>query len=84
MIKYSMTPVESIFEMLDEGRISDLAEMREWYLMREEKTIEEAILYALDEDGHTSDWRLKFAKDYVDRVIRKDPNKQNDKYFGTL
>ena len=70
--------------MIEDDKISDLVEIQEWFLMEEEKQIEAAILYALDEDGHTSDWRLKFAKDYIDRVIRKDPNKQNDKYFGTL
>ena len=29
-----------------------------------EKIIQDAILYALDEDGHTGEWKLKFAKDY--------------------
>jgi hypothetical protein len=78
------TPVEKIFEMIEEDKISDLVEIQEWFLMEEEKMIESAILYALDADGHTGEWRLKFAKDYIDRVIRKDPNKQKDNYFGTL
>lgn len=78
------TVVEKIFEMIEEDKISDLVEIKEWFLMEEEKMVEEAILYSLDHDGHTGDWRIKFAKDYIDRVIRKDPNKQNDKYFGTL
>lgn len=31
----------------------------------EEKQIKDAITYALDEDGHTGDWKIKFANDYV-------------------
>jgi hypothetical protein len=33
-------------------------------LAKERKNLEEAIMYALDEDGHTGDWKIKFAKDY--------------------
>lgn len=29
-----------------------------------EKTIQDAIMYALDEDGHTGEWKIKFAKEY--------------------
>lgn len=29
-----------------------------------EKTIQDAIMYALDEDGHTGEWKMKFAKEY--------------------
>jgi hypothetical protein len=78
------TPVEKIFDMLYEGKISDLAELKEWFLVEEEKTIENAILYALDVDGHTGEWRNNFAKEYVDRVIRQKPELQNKKYFGKL
>ena len=31
------------------------------------KIIEDAILYALDEDGHTGEWKLKFAKEYYEK-----------------
>jgi hypothetical protein len=24
-------------------------------------------MYALDEDGHTGDWKIKFAKDYYSK-----------------
>lgn len=56
--------VEKIYNMLDEGKISDLAEMKEWFKVEEEKMLERAIMYALDEDGHTGDWKIKFAKKY--------------------
>jgi hypothetical protein len=31
----------------------------------EREQITNAIMYALDEDGHTGDWKIKFAKDYI-------------------
>ena len=78
------TPVEKIFEMIEDNKISDLVEIKEWFLMEEEKMVEGAIVYALDADGHTGEWRNRFAKDYLNRVIRKDPKLQNKKYFGNL
>ncbi len=33
----------------------------------EKQRIKEAIMYALDEDGHTGDWKIKFANDYIDK-----------------
>jgi|LauGreDrversion4_2_1035121.scaffolds.fasta_scaffold285850_1 hypothetical protein len=36
-------------------------------LAKERKNLEEAIMYALDEDGHTGDWKIKFAKDYYSK-----------------
>jgi hypothetical protein len=27
-----------------------------------------AIMYALDEDGHTGDWKIKFANEYYDKM----------------
>jgi len=34
----------------------------------EYKRIREAIMYALDEDGHTGDWKIKFANDYINNL----------------
>lgn len=31
----------------------------------EEQRIKDAIMYALDEDGHTGEWKIKFANDYI-------------------
>lgn len=30
----------------------------------EEKQIKDAMMYALDEDGHTGDWKFKFIDEY--------------------
>lgn len=34
---------------------------------KEKMNIIEAILYSLDEDGHTGDWKIRFANDYVSK-----------------
>ena len=34
----------------------------------EEQHIKDAIMYALDEDGHTGDWKIKFANDYINNL----------------
>lgn len=33
-------------------------------IQKERRNIEEAIMYALDEDGHTGEWKIRFAKNY--------------------
>lgn len=40
-------------------------------LTKEKRNIEEAIMYALDEDGHTGDWKIKFVADYYNRTFNK-------------
>lgn len=37
----------------------------------ERKQIVDAILYALDEDGHTGAWKLKFANKYYEEKFGK-------------
>ena len=79
-----MTVVDKIYDMLYDGKISDLAEMKEWFKMQEEVELTKAIMYALDEDGHTGDWKIKFANDYYKKInegydIR---NKTTTRFFG--
>jgi hypothetical protein len=37
----------------------------------EKKMIIDAIMYVLDEDGHTGDWKIKFANDYYEKKFKK-------------
>jgi hypothetical protein len=37
----------------------------------EKKGLIEAIMYSLDEDGHTGDWKIKFANDYYYEKFQK-------------
>jgi hypothetical protein len=34
----------------------------------EEQRLRDAIMYALDEDGHTGDWKIKFVNDYINNL----------------
>jgi len=34
----------------------------------EKEQISKAMMHALDEDGHTGDWKVKFINDYIDRL----------------
>jgi len=37
--------------------------------MEKEQT-KNAMMYALDEDGHTGDWKIKFINDYYDKTFK--------------
>ena len=39
-------------------------------LADEESMIKSAIMYALEEDGHTGEWKINFAKRYYDMIKR--------------
>lgn len=34
----------------------------------ERQQLFDAMMYALDEDGHTGDWKVKFINDYIDKL----------------
>lgn len=34
----------------------------------EEQRLRDAIMYALDEDGHTGNWKIRFANDYINKL----------------
>jgi hypothetical protein len=34
----------------------------------EDQKIRDAIMYALDEDGHTGEWKIKFANNYINNL----------------
>lgn len=43
------------------------------YLVEQAKQMErqqlfDAMMYALDEDGHTGEWKVKFINDYIDNL----------------
>lgn len=40
---------------------------------REKSNITQAMLYALDEDGHTGDWKLHWVEDYYRKHISDQP-----------
>jgi len=69
-----MTTLEKFMRFLAEKNYYISEEMvdRYWDLRQEDldthkKDITDAMLYALDEDGHQGDWRIKFINDYYER-----------------
>lgn len=63
-----MTIVSRIFKLLEEGKTKELLELKDKFEMEERERIFNAIIYALDEDGHTGDWKVRFAKDYLKKL----------------
>lgn len=69
-----MTPLENFIKYLGPEVLK--GHNIQYFLELEEKTIKDAIIYSLDEDGHTGDWKIKFADNYLKKlkdgeVIRK-------------
>lgn len=61
-----MTPIEKLIEYIGPENLMEYN--IQYYLDIEEKTIKDAILHALDEDGHTGDWKIKFANEYYNNL----------------
>ena len=37
----------------------------------EQQQIEKAVIYGLDEDGHTGDWKISVAQNYYNKTYNK-------------
>ena len=71
------TPLQELietFEKLEKDEVQLNATgarmLAESLLYKEERTIKDAIRHSLDEDGHTGDWKIKFAEDYYDKLSK--------------
>ena len=78
------TAVEWLYERFLFAGYAAPSEWKEKAKQMEKEQIIEAIMYALDEDGHTGDWKIKFANDYYKKInegydIR---NKTTTRFFG--
>ena len=69
-----MTTLEKFMRFLAEKNyyISDEMVDYYWKLRAEDREthkqqITDAMTHALDEDGHTGDWKIKFINDYYER-----------------
>jgi hypothetical protein len=43
-------------------------------IQQEKKQIIDAMMYALDEDGHTGDWKIKFVETYYNKMYNESNN----------
>ncbi len=48
----------------------DIKEFVEQAKAMEQQQIKDAVIYGLDEDGHTGDWKIKFVNDYYNKTFK--------------
>lgn len=48
----------------------------------EEKNLKTAMIYALDEDGHTGDWKIRFVNDYFNQTFSSSKEKYDQDESG--
>lgn len=56
-------------EEISYGKMVDLINEKAEEVWKQE--IAKAMHHALDEDGHTGDWRIKFVNDYINKQYGK-------------
>ena len=60
--------VNKIYMVIPNEERNFLEGLREQAEQIEEQRIKDAIMYALDEDGHTGEWKIKFANNYINNL----------------
>ena len=68
-VEFLLTELD-IAKLIAREKLTMAAEVVRQAKAMEEKQIKEAIMYALDEDGHTRDWKIKFASDYYKKRFK--------------
>jgi hypothetical protein len=67
-----MTTINKLKTWLEETNYvvdsTDLKEKIEELLLDENQMLKDAIIYSLDEDGHTGEWKIRFAKNYINKI----------------
>ena len=79
-----MTIVNRIIQLLEEGKADEVLKLKDVYRINEESQMINAIMYALDEDGHTGSWKIDFARDYYKKLNEgyDFSNKARERFFG--
>ena len=68
-----MTAVDWLYRWLNDNQEATIQEglgAFEQAKQIEKQQIEKAMLHALDEDGHTGDWKIKFVNDYYNKTFQ--------------
>lgn len=69
-----MTPLQNFMRYMRENNYwigNDLVDYYWDMLKEEEDEIQNAVIYGLDEDGHTGDWKINVAKKYYNDKFKK-------------
>lgn len=61
--------IESLPERFKNAILNTCQEEIEIARAVEKQRMTDAIMYSLDEDGHTGDWKIKFANDYINKLF---------------
>jgi hypothetical protein len=70
-----MTSVEWLMEQIEQQSCTCRGvspEILAEALKMHEEELSKAMIHALDEDGHTGDWKIKWVKDYYRRTFQAD------------
>ncbi len=63
--------LEMLNDRVETVNISSLIDtIKESYLPLEEDQLKKAIIYSLDEDGHTGEWKIRFANNYYKKLTQ--------------
>ena len=69
-----MTPLQNFMRYMRENKYwigNDLVDYYWDMLKEEEDEIQNAVIYGLDEDGHTGDWKINVARKYYNDKFKK-------------
>lgn len=66
------TAVQELFKWIEDryGDLNLIMPSKEIMLEKERHQIEQAVMYGLDEDGHTGDWKINVARTYYDKTYK--------------
>lgn len=67
------TAIQTLLKYLDSDDfvgVSDIRDAIDELLQIERTQIENAVIYGLDEDGHTGDWKINVARKYYNDTYK--------------
>jgi len=64
------TAIEWLINYCERENWSLPSEIEQIAKAMEQQQIKDAVIYGLDEDGHTGDWKIKFVNDYYNKTFK--------------
>lgn len=64
------TPIQQMIKELDKFGNLHGSNIAKIFLEAEKQFVADAMMHALDEDGHTGDWKVKFINNYLERATK--------------
>lgn len=78
-INKTMTAVEYVIKQLNEngnwfGFAEEIQNILDKGIQMEKEQIKNAVMYGLDEDGHTGNWKLNVTENYYNKTYKNENN----------